>query len=127
MNWRIARSTVSTTSGTGASGGRHRIGNGKAFDGRAEESRFIVVASQDLDVEAVGRWNGRWHRARQLVLKAFQDVAAILQLRDEIRRYKWTQLDLNRTLALVIEQLERIEILVNDRDSQPEPEHLVHR
>ncbi len=51
----------------------------------------------------------------------------MLQLGDEIRRYEWTQLDLNRTLVLVIEQLQRIEMLVSDGDAQPEPEHLVHR
>jgi hypothetical protein len=46
---------------------------------------------------------------------------------DQIGRHQRAELDLNRAFTLVVEQLERVEILVGDGNAEPKPEDLVHR
>ena len=57
----------------------------------------------------------------------FKHVAAACSFATRSVETERAQLDLNRTLALVVEQLERVEILVGHGHAQPKAEHLVHR
>src|SRR4030095_5462655 len=65
------------------------------------------------------------HGARKFVLKALQHVATKLQLGDQVGRDQRTELDLNRTLALVVEELDRVEVLVRHGDAKTQTEDLI--